>query len=340
MHKINLKKFAEILKIRLHNFREFTKNLPLKKYVPHIGLSWGTVLYGVPIFFLLYYPLGAYFSQHIAADTKIKLEKNTAEESALLNTAAYIINQETNVHMWTPNMPIIFPGYVLDNMPEFQTGEIKATAKMIKAFAKVMKPHLPEGYEYLDEAAKYLAYSPTVWFFSQKAGKIFAPSSSTQYNKAKKALININNAAAERNVIFAYNSEDLQKIIDCVYEDLQKTSHNLEEHIRINSYKFVDFQADNLFYNTKGKLYAYHILFSALGEDYKSVIANPQTYSQWLAVLKIFENAIKIEPRIVKNSDLNSSFSPNHLAYLNMYVLNAAEHIKKLNFLEQEELLR
>ena len=339
MLKLHLKGYIAKLKIRFAKMMNYLKNLPIKKYIPHIRLSWGMILYGVPIFFLLYYPLGAYWSEHIETDSQIEIKKNIAEESSLINTAAYIINKETSEHMWTPNMPIIFPGYILDNMPEFQTGEIKTTANMMKIFAKVMKKHLPEEYKNLDAAAKYLAYSPNIWFFSDKAGKIFAPSSSTQYNKAKKELLNINNEAAQRNVFFAYSVDDLQKILEYVYKDLQKISHNLNNHIRENSYKFMDFQADNLFYNTKGRIYAYYILLRALGEDYKSVIVASQVYPEWTAVLKCLEDAFEIDPLIIKNSDVNSSFSPNHLAYLNMYILGAAEKIKALEFISQEEVL-
>ena len=334
--KVSLKKY--IKHIKFTPLKKLSQKISLKKCLPNAKFSWGAILYGVPIFFLLYYPVGAILSEHIDTDTQVEIKKNTAEESDLVNAVAYIINKETNDHMWTPNMPIIFPGYILDNMPEFQTGEIKAAATVSKAFAKVMKKHLPEEYKNLDEAAKYLAYSPKVWFFSEKAGKFFAPSSSTQYNKAKKELMSINHAAAERKIWFAYSASDLQIILDYIYKDLQKTSDNIKSHIRENSHKFVDTKADNVFYNTKGKLYAYYILLKALGEDYKSVIVDSQIYPQWTSILKCLENAVEIDPWIIKNSDMSSSFSPNHLAYLNMYVLCAAGQIKALKFAELEEV--
>ena len=337
MRKMSKKEMIKNIKFYWKKISDKIQSVPVKKYLPKLRFSWGTVLYGVPIFFLLYYPLGAYLSEHIEADTQIEIKKTDQNESDLISAMVYIINKETNEHMWTPNLPIIFPGYILDNMPEFQTGEIKAAANLSRIFAAVMGKYMPEDMKNLNEAAEYLAYSPTVWFFSDKAGKIFAPSSSTQYKKAKKELLFLNNELKENKTAFIYSADDLQKIMNYVQKDLEKTSETIKQYIRENSDKFADFKADNLFYNTKGRLYAYYILLKALGEDYKTVVVDTQIYPAWSEMLKCLEDGISLSPWMIKNSDVNSSFSPNHLAYLNMYILCATGKISSFDFKQKTE---
>lgn len=339
MRKINWHSIAKSASNIWHKIVEKIKKLPIKKVIPHIKFSWGMLLYGAPIFFLLYYPLGAYLMEHIDTDKQAEINKINSSESATVNAIAYLINKETVEHVWTPNMPIIFPGYILDNMPEFQTGEIKAAANVSKSFAKVMKKHLPSEYKNLDEAAEYLAYSPTVWFFSEKAGKIFAPSSSTQYKKAKKELSELNRAVAENKLVYAYSAHDLSLILKGIYLDLMKLSGDIDEHIRENSDNFMDFKADNIFYYGKGKIYGYYILLNALREDYKAVIVGENMYEKWSLLLNCLSDAVDVDPWLVRNAKISSSFAPNHLAYLNMFVLCAAGQINLLDFTSEEEIL-
>lgn len=339
MRKIDWQEISKRIAKFLHKALAAVKKIPIKKYIPHIRFSWGTLLYGVPIFFLLYYPLGAYLMEHIDTDSQIEINKDNPDKSATVAAVVYLIHKETNDHMWTPNMPIIFPGYILDNMPAFQTGEIKAAANITASLAIVMKKYIPAEYENLETAAEYLNYSPTVWFFSEKAGKIFAPSSSTQYKKAKKELKELNRDAAENKLDYIYTSQDLDSILESVYKDLSDLSEKIKEHMKEKASGFIDSQSDNLFYYGKGKIYGYYILLRALGEDYKDIIAEADISQHWASILKCLADGSNIDPLIIRNANTNSSFSPNHLAYLDMYILCALKEIKSLDFVKQEEIL-
>ena len=46
---------------------------------------------------------------------------------------------------------------------------------------------------------------------------------------------------------------------------------------------------------------------------------------------KALEKACKIQPSFVRNGELNSSFAPNHLAYLSLYILKAQSLFEKIS---------
>lgn len=137
---------------------------------------------------------------------------------------------------------------------------------------------------------------------------------------------------ADGSEIWYKNPQDLSLFLKRAQTDLWKNvSQKLEQSIRENSHDLIDTKADDVFYYAQGKVYAYYLLFKALGQDYKDIIVKHNAYANWTAMLKALEQASQIDPSIVRNGELDSFSAPNHLAALGFYVLKAETFMNKIN---------
>lgn len=311
----------------------FTKPLDfLKRQIntwPKLGL-WGFIFIAV-----LYYPLGAFMTNSIDTDTSY--ETPPAENlSATLSASASLIKREINDKIWTPNLPFFFPAYILDNMPAFQKGLMSSIANTVTAMSK----RIPlEKDSQLHKAAELLNYPPTIWMFSPQNKLLPAPSSNSQYRRARKHLLKYNEALSRGETIFLKRPQDLLFILQKVRRDLQKSASALEDHIRENSGSMIDNKADDVFYFQQGKLYGNYLLLKALSADYKDIIIAQNIYQTWTRLLKTLEDAAHLSPLIIRNGELDSFAAPNHLMaigyYTNRAVVNLQDLTGKLDKLPQ-----
>lgn len=302
----------------------FTRPLDfLKRQIntwPKLGL-WGFILLAA-----LYYPLGAFLTNSIDTDTSYEMPA-AENQSATLSASAFLIKREINDKIWTPNLPFFFPAYVLDNMPAFQKGLVSSIANVVTAMSK----RIPiEKDSQLHKAAELLNYPPTIWMFSPQNKLLPAPSSNSQYRRARKYLLKYNEALSRGETIFLKRPQDLLFILQRVRRDLQKSAAALESHIRENADSLIDNKADDVFYFQQGKLYGDYLLLKALSADYKDIIVAQNIYQTWTRLLKTLEDAAHMSPLIVRNGGLNSSVAPNHLVAMGYYTNRAVVSLQDL----------
>lgn len=299
-----------------------------------ISSWWHLILVALIALIFLYYPLGGILVEDIDRDTSYEINDSSNEQSATIDMMTFIINREINEKMWTPNLPFFFPSYFLDNMPNFQLGMFDSLAKFAKILSLVASEKIidEEAPQHLSKASELLEYPGTVWMFSPTNKLLPAPSANTQYRKARKHLIKYNAALTEGSKIWYKNTQDLSLFLKRAQTDLWKnTIQKLEQSIRENSQDIIDNNADNIFYYSQGKIYAYYLLFKALGQDYKDIIVKHNAYADWTSMLKAMEQASQIDPSIVRNGEPDSLTAPNHLSSLGFYILKAQTFINKIN---------
>ena len=156
------------------------------------------------------------------------------------------------------------------------------------------------------------------------------PSAASQYRKARRQLIKYNEALEENKITLDKNASDISAILKKVNLSLAQSNNQLNAQIRENSFNWIDLKADDIFYYNQGKIYAYYVLLKALGQDYKEIIVKSNQYQTWVSLTKALEQACQIQPTFVRNGELNSITAPNHLAYLNGYILRARYAIEKI----------
>ena len=326
-----LHKFAQTLSSFFHNKR-FRHWRPLSATISFLQSWWHILTICFIIFIGLYYPLGGYLVHNIDTNTNYEIKQPHPEQSATIEMASFLINREVNDKLWTANLPFFYPSYFLDNMPSFQLGIISAISNITSALSQKLSPSIvsPESPRLLDQAAKLLRYPGTVWMFSPDNKLLPAPSSPTQYRKARRDLIAYNDLLLNKKIVFYRSGADLSYFLTQINRSLGASETALSVHIREHHTDWFDFRADNIFYYNQGKAYGFYLLLKAIGHDYQQIIVDSGQYENWTKLLNALKAAAELSPSIVRNAELNSIFSANHLNYLGFYIIKAQNLIGQI----------
>jgi hypothetical protein len=291
------------------------------------------IFIGIFVFLLLlYYPIGMISISKI--DDNPNFDPGPVEDGAsyAVATAAALIDREVDQNGWPANDPFFYPGSALDNMPNYQIGIIAALGR----FAVDMTDQIgrtrgsSQADPDLDKAAGLLKYSPTVWVFDPSTSWAPTASSESQYRAARRALLAYNEKLVAHQAVFERRADNLLSTLDRFAADLGSASAILDTQIREHSSDFVDFHADDVFYNAKGKLYAYAMLFRALGKDFAKVIDEKDLKSAWDQTAASLMEGATLKPLIVVNGRPDGLFLPNHLAVEGFYLLRARTQLREI----------
>jgi len=332
-----LKELLTQLSLLLKKAYKQIRLLPFQNIIKIFGSSWRIIAITICSIIFLYYPLGGLIINNIDTDTSVEISSPKQERSATIETISYLIRREVNDKIWTPNLPFFYPSYFLDNMPEFQLGIMDAISNISQTLSERWEPNVAtKDEQLLTKANKLLHYPPTIWMFSTENKLMPAPSSHSQYRKARKLLIKYNQSLSDGSIIIYKTPQDLTAILKNISINLHKIATKLENHIREESPSYIDNKADNLLYRAKGFAYSNYMLLKALGIDYKNILVDSDIYVDWTRMQKALENAAQLNPLIVRNGEINSVFSPNHLTTEGFYLLKARSLMQKISYrLEQ-----
>ncbi|SRR5579885_23938 len=281
---------------------------------------------------LLYYPVGMLWVNVIDDDPDFGPGPVDDGASHAVAMAAALIDREVDRHAWPANDPFFLPGAALDNMPNYQIGIIAALGR----FAVEMTDQIgrtrgsSQADPELDKAAGLLKYSPTVWIFDPSTSWAPTASSESQYRAARRALLAYNEKLAAHQAVFERRADNLLATLDRFAADIGSVSAILDQQIRDHSGDFVDFRADDVFYSAKGKLYAYALLFRALGKDFAKVIAERDLEDAWRQTEESLLEAGTLHPLIVINGQPDGILLPNHLAVEGFYLMRARTQLREI----------
>lgn len=293
-----------------------------------IRKSWKSIAILLPTFLVLYYVVGSWATHNIdksLIDNVSKPEKGLA----VADSAAGLIMREVDDHMWTPNLPLIFPGYVLDNMPQYQLGIIRSLKSTVQVLARCYDS--PD----LNKAAELLSYPGNVWLLSKTENLALAPSSGAQYRKARKALLRFNDKPQMPKIA---QNKILPALLENIAKNLGGITIDIEKQVREYSSDWTDGLADNVFYYNQGRLYGFYVILKALAEDFQPQILAAGQYENWTSLNKMLENGFMLNPLIIRNGRPDDTFAPNHLLVLGWYTAKAELQLNKIiNALAQQE---
>lgn len=285
---------------------------------------WKIILFLLIALLFLYYPIGAALIHNIDTTTDYEIQ-TPPEQSATVEMTAFLLNREINQKMWTPNLPFFFPSSFLDNMPAFQLGMVSAlnnvTASLSRNWSKTIADN---DNQRLQEASRLLKYDGTIWMFAPGNSLVPVPSAASQYRRARKELIKFNQDLLDGTIPFYKTPQDLALILERISSSLERGTNRLEAQIREHSSDFYDLQADNMFYYYQGRAYGYYLLLKALGHDYKDIVVARDQYKNWTTMLHNLENAVTLNPLIIRNGEPDSLSAPNHLNTLAFHMLKAS----------------
>jgi len=312
---------------------------PRRRWLPRLGGSgWRRMLKwsaGIVLFLaVVYYPVGAFIVHEIDDDPNFGPGEVAPGASRSIAMAAALIDREVNQHEWPANDPWFLPGAILDNMPNYQIGIITA----LRRFAQEMTDQvsrvrgLTVSDNDLEAARSALNFRPDIWVVDFRTSAVgITASSERMYRTARESLLNYNRRLAAGQAVFERRADNLQITLDRIAKDLGSASAKLEGQVEAGSGSFIDFQADNVFYETKGELYAYSLVLRELGIDFENVIKERNLTSAWTQMLESLQKAARLEPWVVVNGAPDSAFFPSHLSGQGLLLLRARTQLGEIS---------
>jgi len=279
---------------------------------------------------VLYYPIG--MAVFYAVDDDVAMEPAppvyVAGSSKAVASAITLIERESD--RWAPNLPFWHPGSVLTYMPNFQTGMMYAIAR----FAVEMGDQLgrtrgssaidPD----LDKAAGLLKTEGTRWYLSGGSILLQKPSH-VLYRDGARALRRYNERLSQGNAVYDKRADNLIGLLERIGADLGAASAALDKRTLESNAGYFDSQADDLFMNIKGRVYAYYLLLRDVGVDFDAVIADKETTEIWVQMLASLRVAADMYPYIVANGAQDGLIVPSHLSAQGFYLLRARTQLKE-----------
>ncbi len=304
--------------------------------VPERSGSWlRRVLIGLGVLVVLaalYYVGGAIWVHEIDDDPTFDAEVVVPNgASRAVAVAADLVDREVNQNRWVANDPFFQPGYLLDNMPAYQTGIVSAVGR----FATELRDRVARvrGSSAVDpdleSAAGRLNYPGDVWIF-EWSGTPVQPSSESQYRRGVEDLRRYNERLAQGQAVYERRADNLLATLDRISGDLGAASAALTHEVDEGSTNFLDFNADEMFYSIKGKLYAYYLILRELEQDFPDVIREKNLQANWADLLTSLRLGATLYPWIVSNGPLDSMATPNHLASEGFLLLRVRTKLEEI----------
>ncbi len=266
-------------------------------------------------------------------DFQPSADRQTTNGSYAVDMVTALVNREINETSWVPNNPFPFPSYFLDNMPNFQLGLMYAlsrfTVEMTDSLGRTRGSSAADPD--LDKAAGLLKYDGTLWVWEPSISFLPTANAESQYEAGMRALEAYNRRLASGQAVFDRRADNLILFLDRISADLGNTSAILADRAAAPSFGWFDRQADDDFYNAKGRLYGYYKILEALGRDFHQVIAERNAEALWSNMLESFRIAAGMNPLIVSNGAPDGLLFPNHLAAQGFYLLRGRTELRELS---------
>ncbi|MCR9254481.1 MAG: DUF2333 family protein [Alphaproteobacteria bacterium] len=295
---------------------------------------WGSAAVFAAVVF--YYLIGAALVHKVDdnLDFKDAAWRDTVGENAskAVGVSAALLRREVEGYGWVANNPFFLPGSILDNMPNFQVGIVQALSRFgVELTDQIGRTRGSSQVDAdLEKAAGLLKYPPDVWLFDFSTSWAPTASSDAQYRAARRSLISYNERLANGNAVFDARADNLLGTLDRVATDLGSASAVIDSHLREGGPWPVDYVVDDIFYRNKGKLYAYYMLLTALGEDFEAVLRDRQLGPVWAQMLASLREAAELDPLVVVGGAADGLLFPNHLTSQGFFLLRARTQLREV----------
>jgi hypothetical protein len=292
---------------------------------------WPLLLLGLLV---VYYFGGMLWLHEIDDDPEFALESSAPEGgSRAVAVAADLIDREINTNRWVANDPFFMPGSMLDNMPAYQQGIVTAISRFALELAdQIARTRGSSQVDPdLDTASGLLRYPGTVWIFDFRTSWAPTASSEQQYRRAMQALRSYNQRLSQGQAVFEPRADNLLGTLDRIAADIGSSSAAIDRRLEESSAFWPDWTADDLFYASKGRLYAYYLLLRAFETDFANVIRERELVGAWTQTLESFRAAATLQPWVIVNGAPDSQLMPSHLASQGFFLLRARTQLREIS---------
>ena len=270
-------------------------------------------------------------TERLEDDLEFRPPAPTENGLASVDMAVALIEREERSHAWVANEPPPLPGYWLRNMAAYQQGIIYALSRFSFELADTLGRARgatavdPD----LDRAAGLLRFPGDVWVFDFEKTWTPVVTSEEQYLAAARALAQWNERLAAGQAMFDPRPDSLHTTLARIEADISSKANVLVEQVeRLAAGLPVTTRSTELFYNTKGRLYAYALVLEALGEDFAEVIEREGLGLVWSRMLGSLRNAAALHPFVVTDYAPGSLLAPSHTDELGFFLLRAHKQLR------------
>lgn len=298
---------------------------------PRAGFAARIALIAALVLFVVY-PFVAWLYSGIDDDPLFSAPASMWRPGMSHSVAAVsaLIDLEVNQHEWTPNDPWFWPSALLDDKPNYQMGMMAALARYSNDLSDRLgraNANAPADGD-LQAARDALRYPPDIWLWKPQIS-LWAGSTESRYRGALESLSAYNDHLASGQATFTASADNLRSVVAHMADDLDLSAAQIENHMRGHS-GFALGAADDIFYATKGKAYAYYILLKEMQPDFETVIRERDLAKRWSDMLTSLRAAISMRPTIVRDGAADSSFAPCHLCAQGFYLLRTREKLRDI----------
>jgi hypothetical protein len=288
--------------------------------------------------------LVVYVAEYDIADDP-NLKANPAFEvqggSRAVTMAATLMDAEIHRGTWAPSRLWYHPLAYSSNMKNFQMGEQYAVSRFAGEMADLLGRDRGAGDTDPDlrRAKGSLSFDPAIWSIVTSNGSV------PQYEQGVAFLNNYNRRLGAGQARYDKNSSNLALFLDRINKDLQSQSSiisltvlepddytvtqmqhltDAERSMVSTNGGYFDSRASQVFYATKGRLYAYYVILNAIGEDFHDVIASKRVDDQWQDMIGTLRVAASYKKYWPANGERGDSLVPNDLVWQG-YLLGRAD---------------
>lgn len=315
---------------------DFAPRSRLRQLLPRRRLA--AIALAVLVLLLLYYPVGGFLVNRVDDDAAFAPAQVPPNGSRAVALVAALIQRETIDHAWVANDPIFYPGWILDNTPEFQMGMMAACGRFATELADQLGRTRGSSQvdPALDKASGLLKYPGNVWIFDFSTSWAPTASSDSQYRAARTSLLDYNNRLSAGQASFERRADNLMATLERISADLGSSSAIVDRRIEEGSESWIDNRADNVFYGVKGRIYAYMLILRELGVDFEQLLREREVAGAWAQMLHSLGEAARLDPLVVMNGSTSGLFAANHLAVQGFYLLRARTQLAEITDILQK----
>jgi hypothetical protein len=254
--------------------------------------------------------------------------------SRAVDMAAALLDREVVQHAWQPPDPFFWPNGLLIHPAAFQRGMQGALSRFsIELEDQIGRMRGSSAVDAdLGRARGLLNFPPDVWFFDFSKSVLPTITSAQNYRAARLALIAYNQKVGAKAATFDVRTDSLAATLDRIALDLGAQSALIDQHLRETGLWPINFDADRLFYQVKGRMYAYHMLLQELGLDFDPVI-RPKNNVQnvWSQLMDTFKESGLMRPLFVIDGPPQGTLFASHLAIQGFYVKRVVLQLKEMS---------
>ncbi len=290
----------------------------------------GVIVAAFVLFLFFYYVIGGFVFMH-KIDDNLKFEAAAeAPQSKAVAMLIALVDREVNANGWRANDPWFYPGALLDNMPNYQMGMIYAAKRFTDGLADYIgrTRSSTQVDPALDKARGKLAFDGRQYIISTQG---FGFSAENQYNDALKQLRDYNQRLLNSQAVFDKRADNLVEALKIIVSDLGSQCDVTEKEIHEGARQFFDFKSDDVYYQNKGRLYAYFKILEALGDDYKTLLTSRGLDPAWQGMITELKEAATMDPYpLVVNFNPNGWIQANSLANQGFYLQRSRDKLREV----------